>query len=101
MTPRFVSRLAYATSLAVILLPALPAQAADEVGAAQEVLLADGGMLYVFKDGKMAKADRLGRVARMKVGQVVETRDGRTIAVTSNESARLGYLLQQGHRGGR
>lgn len=58
----------------------------------------DGSTLYVFKDGKMAKEDRFGRAAHMRIGDTLETADGRKITVTSNEVARLDGLLNDGHR---
>lgn len=59
--------------------------------------LKDGGTVYVFKDGKMAAADKFDRVAHVSKGQVLETADGQKISMTSSESARLGFLQRQGH----
>ncbi|MCH3185148.1 CopK family periplasmic copper-binding protein, partial [Listeria monocytogenes] len=70
------------------------AQAAKEM-----VPLADGGTLYIFKDGKMAQERRFGRAVYLNVGASVATKDGRNIAITSNEVARLGSLLQKEHGG--
>ena len=57
--------------------------------------MADGGTLYIFKDGKMAQESRFGRAVYLNVGASVSTKDGRNIAITSNEVARLGSLLQK------
>ncbi len=61
--------------------------------------LADGGVLYIFKDGLMAQEDRFGRATYQKIGMSVVAKDGRKNAITSNEVARLYSLLQKGHRG--
>jgi len=58
------------------------------------IALADGGALYLFDDGLMAKEDRYGRATSVKVGTV-----GRKLTMTSNEVARLSQLLDLDHRG--
>lgn len=58
------------------------------------VPLQDGSTVYVFKDGKMAMEDRLGRVVSMDQGHVMQTRDGQTIAMVGNETARLDCFLK-------
>ncbi len=63
------------------------------------VPLKDGGALYVFNDGKMAKEDRYGRAQSLKMNQVLETADGKAITVTSNEVALLNSLLMEGNSG--
>ncbi len=68
--------------------------------AKQVIELKDGSTLYVFKDGKMAMEDRYGRAARMELGAVMETKDGRQIKMESDEVARLNSLIIQGHGGG-
>lgn len=68
--------------------------------AKQVIELKDGSTLYVFKDGKMAMEDRYGRAARMELGAVMETKDGRQIKMDSDEVARLNSLIIQGHGGG-
>ncbi|MBN9373605.1 CopK family periplasmic copper-binding protein [Hydrogenophaga sp.] len=65
--------------------------------AKQTVALKDGGILYVFKDGKMAKEDRYGRAEYLRSGIVLQTVDGKEITASSNEVARLDYLLKKGH----
>lgn len=59
--------------------------------------LKDGGTVFVFKDGKMAAADKFDRVVHLPKGQVLETADGQKIVMTSSESARLDFQLRQGH----
>ena len=59
--------------------------------------LKDGGTVYVFKDGKLAMADKFDRAIHVSKGQVLETTDGQKISMTSSESARLDFLLRQGH----
>jgi hypothetical protein len=60
--------------------------------------LKDGSTLYVFRDGKMAKADRLGRPVYLNNGEVLEARDGRRVTAVGNEVARLASLMSDGHR---
>jgi len=67
--------------------------------AEQVVELKDGSTVYVFKDGKMAMEDRLGRATRMRPGEVMETRDGQKITMHGDEVARLDALLRRGHEG--
>ncbi|HEJ1691634.1 TPA: CopK family periplasmic copper-binding protein [Pseudomonas aeruginosa] len=86
------------TSLAVFS-PATFAGHAAAQAAKEMVPLADGGTLYIFKDGKMAQESRFGRAVYLNVGASVSTKDGRNIAITSNEVARLGSLLQKEHGG--
>jgi hypothetical protein len=77
-------------------LPAFANHAAAEA-ANKMVQLADGGTLYIFKDGSMAREDRFGRASYLTIGSQVKAKDGTTIAVTSNEVARLDWLLSQNH----
>jgi hypothetical protein len=68
------------------------------LNASKEVVqLKDGGILYVFHNGKMAKEDRYGRAEYLKANEVLETADGRRITATSNEVALLQSLLLEGH----
>ncbi|MBA4742593.1 MAG: CopK family periplasmic copper-binding protein [Azoarcus sp.] len=87
-----------ATAAAFTTLPALADTAASEA-AEKTVALADGGTLYVFSDGKMAKANRYGRAEWIKIGTTLKSADGKSLEVTSNEVARLGYLTKVGHEG--
>lgn len=61
--------------------------AADD--AQKSIELKGGQTLYVFKDGRMAVADSLGRPAAVKPGTTVEAKDGQKIVVKSNEVYRL------------
>ena len=61
------------------------------------IQLKDGGTLYVFHNGKMAKEDRYGRAQFLKANEVLETADGKSIIATSNEVALLQSLLLEGH----
>jgi hypothetical protein len=63
--------------------------AVDMGNVAQKFDLKDGSTVYVFKDGKMAMEDRLGRTVGMKAGHVMETKDGQKIIMVGNELARL------------
>ncbi len=66
---------------------------------AQQVIdLSDGSTLYVFRDGKMAKEDKLGRAVNLRSGEVLEARDGRKVTAVGNEVAYLHMLLISGHR---
>lgn len=89
---------AIAVISAVATSPAHAGHAAREA-AKQVIALADGGALYLFDDGLMAKEDRYGRATSVKVGTVIETKDGRKLTMTSNEVARLSQLLDLDHRG--
>ncbi|MDH0373553.1 CopK family periplasmic copper-binding protein [Comamonas aquatica] len=92
------SYIVLATLLGALSAPVFAGDAA--VHAAKEMIpLADGGTLYIFKDGLMAQEDRFGRATYQKIGTSVVAKDGRNIAITSNEVARLYSLLRKGHRG--
>lgn len=56
--------------------------------------LKDGSTVYIFKDGKMAMENKLGRTVPMKQGQVMQTKDGQSIIMIGNELARLDYILK-------
>lgn len=77
----------------------LPAFAMDaaQFEAKQTVPLVNGEMLYVFKDGKMAKADRFGRSVFLTRGEIVQSVDGQKISTIGNEVARLDVLMRKGH----
>lgn len=75
--------------MASMLAVAGTAFAVDMGNVAQKFDLKDGSTVYVFKDGKMAMEDRLGRTVGMKAGQVMETKDGQKIIMVGNELARL------------
>lgn len=62
--------------------------------AKQVIELKDGSTLYIFKDGKMAMEDKLGRTVNMKKDTVMETKDGRKIIMHGDEVMRLERLLR-------
>ncbi|MBL8348488.1 MAG: CopK family periplasmic copper-binding protein [Rubrivivax sp.] len=64
----------------------------------RSVELKDGGILHVFKDGKMAKENKYGRVEYLGKGEVLEAADGRRVTVVGNETAKLDLLLNDEHR---
>ncbi len=76
----------------------LPAFAMDaaQAEAKQTIPLVNGETLYVFKDGKMAKADRYGRSVFLTQGEVVQSADGKKISTVGNEIARLGVVSENG-----
>ncbi len=65
--------------------------------AKEMIPLKNGDVLYVFDDGRMARENIYGRAIYLKAGETLQTADGRTITASSNEVARLNYLLQKGH----
>ncbi len=73
---------------------------AARANAEKAIELKDGSTVYLFKDGKMAMEDRLGRAVRMKPGHVMETKDGQKIMMHGDEVMRLDSLLRKGHEGG-
>ncbi|CCN17613.1 CopK family periplasmic copper-binding protein [Bordetella bronchiseptica] len=92
------SQIVIAALLSALSVPAFAAHAAAQA-AKEMVPLADGGTLYIFKDGKMAQESRFGRAVYLTIGASVPTKDGQNIAITSNEVARLSSLLQKEHGG--
>lgn len=52
------------------------AYAVDAAQVEKSIELKDGSMVYIFKDGKMAMEDKVGRAVRMKKDTVMETKDG-------------------------
>ena len=78
----------------------IPAFAMDaaQAEAKQTVPLVNGETLYIFKDGKMAKADRYGRSVFLTQGEVVQSADGQKISTVGNEIARLDNLGRKGHQ---
>lgn len=71
---------------------------AAKAAAVKTVDMKDGSTLYVFKDGKMAMEDKLGRAIRMKPGHVMDSKDGQRYIMVGDEVARLDSLLHEGHR---
>lgn len=81
-----------------LVVPALSAFALDMSGVEKSVQLKDGSTVHQFKDGKMAMEDKYGRAVRMKVGENMTTTDGKSIAMNSDEVARLSQGIQS-HQG--
>ncbi len=61
--------------------------------------LQGGSTLYVFKDGKMAMENRVGRPLSMEGGHPMKTVDGETVVMKGNELWRL-QEVHAIHRGG-
>lgn len=64
----------------------IPAFAMDaaQAEAKQTVPLVNGETLYIFKDGKMAKANQYGRTAYLAKGEVVQSVDGQKISTVGS-----------------
>ena len=96
----FAIALAISAVFAGAVSPTFAADALESSGfVATKVELSDGGTLYVFKDGKMARENRFGRVIRLTRAEVLTARDGTKIVAVGNEAARLDSLLKEGHNG--
>lgn len=89
--------------VAIMSTVSVAAFASDEARAAakQVIELKDGSTVYIFKDGKMAMEDKVGRAMRMKKDTVMETKDGQKIIMHGDEVMRLDSLLHKGHGEGR
>lgn len=77
---------------AAVLFSAHATLAADKANVDKSIPLKDGSTVYIFKDGKMAMEDKLGRVVPMKPGHVMQTKDGQSILMVGNELARLDWI---------
>lgn len=86
----------------VMTVVAASAYATDAARAKAEkvIEMKDGSTLYIFKGGKMAMEDKIGRVMRMKKGVPMETKDGQKIIMYGDEVGRLEQLFREGHTGG-
>ena len=73
--------------------------AVDAAQVEKSIELKDGSTVYIFKDGKMAMEDKLGRAVRMKKDTVMETKDGQKIMMHGDEVMRLDKILHKDHRG--
>lgn len=73
---------------------------AARAAAQKTIEMKNGSTLYIFKDGKMAMEDKLGRAVRMKQGEVMEAKDGQKLMMHGDEVMRLDSLLKEGHSGG-
>ena len=72
--------------------------AVDAAQVEKSIELKDGSTVYIFKDGKMAMEDKLGRAVRMKKDTVMETKDGQKIMMHGDEVMRLDNILHKDHR---
>ena len=79
---------------------ALSAFATDATQVEKSIQLKDGSTVHIFADGKMAMENQYGRAAYMAPGHVMQTRDGKQIAMNGNEVARLDQLLSEHYIGG-
>ncbi len=81
--------------------PLVPAVARDMLPyeTTQVLELKDGSTVYVFKDGQMAKEDRLGRTEHLKPGEILVLKDGRKVKAVGNEVQRLKDHLEHDLRG--
>ena len=89
----------FKNSLLILAIAAAPVFAMDArpSNLSKVVPLQGGATLYVFKDGRMAKADKFGRPEYLKQGAVVKPVDGQPITTVGNEIAQLSDLLRKGH----
>ena len=88
------------TMAAALALAATGTTAAETTNVDKSFVLKDGTTVYVFKDGKMAMEDKLGRTVAMKPGQVMQTTDGQSLVMIGNEVARLDWIRKTRLGGG-
>lgn len=67
----------------------VPARQATYASSTQKIELLDGSTVYLFENGKMGMEDRYGRPTRMQPGASMQTKDGRVITMTGDETARV------------
>jgi hypothetical protein len=86
-------------ALLILAIAAAPVFAMDAQPSnlSKTVPLKGGETLYVFKDGRMAKANQFGRPVFLKQGEILTPIDGQPIAAVGNEIAQLSGLIRQGH----
>lgn len=70
--------------------------AAGHPDADKQYELKDGSTVYVYKDGKMAMEDKLGRPMSMKQGSKMELKDGNVIEMRGNEIWRRDWAKPRG-----
>ena len=63
---------------------------------AKSIDLNDGSTVYIFANGKMGMENKFGRAVSMEPGHVMETRDGKKIAMFGSEISRTEEWLQRG-----
>lgn len=86
---------------AAILAAASGAFAVELTQVDKSFVLKDGSTVYIFKNGKMAMEDKLGRVVPMKQGELMQTTDGQRIVMLGNELARLEWVRKTTLGGGK
>ncbi|WP_029524250.1 CopK family periplasmic copper-binding protein [Polaromonas glacialis] len=72
----------------------LSAFSVDQAGIEKSVELKDGSTVHLFKDGKMAMENKFGRPYRMQEGEMMQTKDGKSIAMKGDEVARLSNAMR-------
>ncbi|MBT9476311.1 CopK family periplasmic copper-binding protein [Polaromonas sp.] len=77
-----------------LIFSSLSAFAVDQGGIEKSVEPKDGSTVHLFKDGKMAMENKFGRPYRMREGKMMETTDGKSIAMNGDEVARLSNAMQ-------
>ncbi len=78
---------------------AVSAFAVDANQVEKSIQLKDGSTVHIFADGKMAM-QQYGRAVYMEPGHVMQTKDGKQLAMNGNEVARLDQLLSKNNIGG-
>jgi len=69
----------------------------DARTAATKVIeMQDGSIVYVFKTGKMAVENKMGRAVSTKAGTIMKAKDGTDVKMVGNEVAELDTLLKMG-----
>lgn len=79
---------------------ALSVFAVDANQVEKSIQLENGSAVHVFADGKMGMENQFGRAVYMEPGQVMVTKDGKTIVMNGNEVARVDALLSKNKLGG-
>ena len=72
---------------------ALSVFAGNEYQMEKCVELKDGSTVHLFKGGEMGMESKLGHAISMEPGQVMETKDGKTIVMNGNEVSRVDEWL--------
>lgn len=78
-----------ALTLGALITHAAAAQGVDPKDYQRTIELKNGGTVYIFKGGRMAYEDKLGRPIRVKKGEVLETKNGEKLTVRSDDEGRL------------
>jgi len=76
----------------------LSAFAADGTAVEKTYELKDGSTVFIYKDGKMAMENKVGRTFLMEEGHIMETKDGKKLMMKGNEIYRVDKLHDI-HRG--